>query len=199
MDVERQLRIVRLAKLYPVVMDVACMAVPNLYRRLRGNGHAEETTAIVHLSRQSGDIAILPGDGELYPRTFFSRCAKWDDAMDYLTNNIRDELMYHRFKRRGKPVEKVVLTGQIPTGPCDPNAEDSDRETESRGSGPPEASTGADGDFAARLGKAAGVAVSIWDPLSDMTVARAAARKIGERRSPVGSLAVSLGLALRRN
>ena len=168
-DVTRQLSALEAAGLYPVVMDVACMAVGNLYQALRGTAQAAAPVCLVNLAGRSADILILFDGASIYPRSVFSPTGPWAQTVDYLVVNIHDVLKYYQFKLRRDPVTQVLLTGQVP----------------------------GDQAFQKRIGEAVGVKVDVWDPLSEIQVKRSKAMQaLGSAGGP--AMATSLGLALQR-
>jgi Tfp pilus assembly PilM family ATPase len=186
-DVDRLLRLLRMAGLYPVVLDIACLAVCNLFLRLKRQMTCGSPTALVHLSRFSGEMAIFANGAGPYPRTFFARRTDAANVRDYLLGNIRDELRYHQFKRRRPAVSGLVVAGCVPgaVAPADRDA---------AGDGPAPETPGMP-ELISEVGKLAGVPASFWNPLEDIVVEERVAERLGGRLpSPV----VSLGLALRR-
>jgi len=111
-DVKRYLNILKIAGLYPVVLDVSCMAISNLF--LKSKYYSEnETVCIVNICGKSADFAVLHGKDYIYPRSIYLHSASWIEKTDYLIENLIDFLKYYQFKLRKKPVEKLIFTGGI--------------------------------------------------------------------------------------
>jgi Tfp pilus assembly PilM family ATPase len=169
-EIERHRRILELAGLYPVVMDVGCLAIGNLYLALKGQA-PEGGICIVSMGRRSADVCVLSGSDTIYPRTVFSR-APWSEGLDYLVTSVQDLLRYYQFKLRRNPVEQLLVCGQIPKT----------------------------SDFERKLGEAIGVAVTRWNPLNDLPLSVRASRATAGRGNDIGPvMAASVGLALRRD
>lgn len=120
-EVDRHLRILHRAGLYPVAMDVACLAVCNLFLGLRAWRHEEETVCLVCLLTHSADIAILYRGECIYPRTVLCTASAWESAAGFLAENIQDALRYYRMNGHAHAVhavERVVLTGKLPSTPA---------------------------------------------------------------------------------
>ncbi|MCF7849620.1 MAG: pilus assembly protein PilM [Kiritimatiellales bacterium] len=116
--VSRHLRRLKMAGLYPVVVDVGCMALCNLYLALRGKSvNQDHAVCLVNLSRYNADISILFRDRYVYPRTIFSRSTEWSGKVQYLIENISDALLYYHVRVDKTPVTQLVLTGFVPDDP----------------------------------------------------------------------------------
>lgn len=168
-EVDRHLSILRMARLSPVAVDVACMAIANLYATLRGS--AGGTVCLVYLYPHEAAIAILEDGKSIYPRTLFARSAAWEDAPDYLIENVSDMLKYHQFKMRRGPIERLVLTGRIPASP----------------------------DFVRNVHGAISLPVELWNPMSQVAIGSPwLARQIESEPDVRPALVMSIGLGLRR-
>lgn len=171
-EMERHLAILEMAGVYPVIFDVGCMAVANLYLALQPPVPVDKGVCIVNLGRESADIVVLLNSQFLYPRTVFSRSAAWENALEYLITNISDLLKFYQFKLRQQPVEKVLLSGNLPT----------------------------DASLIGRIGAAVALPVERWNPLAGITKGIRAARVFeGCEASKGPIMTTSLGLALRRS
>ena len=114
-EVVRQLCLLQAAGLFPVMTDVGCTSLCNLYLALRG-GKVNENNAVcvVNLARFNADISILYNDHFIYPRSVISRSAEWSSKVQYLIENISDALLYYHVKVANAPVTQLVLTGALP-------------------------------------------------------------------------------------
>lgn len=168
-DVDDQMTVLRQAGLYPVAMDVGATAVGNLFSALHPDPQSREDVAVLHLSSQRADLALLFGGDSLYARTLFARGENWDLSMGSLIEGVQDALKYYAFKLRGRPVRQLWVSGRLPDMP----------------------------DFMIQLRSKLGVAVDPWNPVDSMTPASMQARRaLKDKQCP--PLVVSLGLALRR-
>ncbi|HMP75845.1 MAG TPA: pilus assembly protein PilM [Kiritimatiellia bacterium] len=168
-EVEHHLSILRMAGLYPVVMDLGATAVGNLYRTMHREPKACEDACVLHLTRQSADIVMLfNGDG-LYARTLHARGETWDASISTLVEGLQDALKYYVFKLRGQPVRRLVVTGHLP----------------------------GQSDFLNVLQAKADVPVERWDPLAHIKPAGVRVRSRLAAGAPP-PLSICMGLSLRR-
>ena len=180
-EVERHMAILQMAGLYPIIVDVVCMAMSNLFLQLAANMPSTEVTGLVHLSHHTADIAIISQGGNIYPRTVFARPVPWDEAIDYLVENITDELRYYRFKLRRPPVERLFFTGRIPSVE---HSEEGIREER----------------LLSSVRRETGLPVEFWDPLPCLKIRDASLERRLAAEPEIGpALAPSLGLAMRRD
>ena len=171
-DVDRTLDMLLLAGLYPVIVDVGCLAACNLVVALSPETVAAEPVCVVNLSRYAADIVVLFREGAVYPHTVSRRVSSWDESVPYLCENILDVLKYQEFKLHEDPVRRVLLTGRMPES--DPSG--------------------------VRIAEAIGVPVEKWDPLKHVSVRRRRLARVLDRELDLGPLlATSMGLALRRD
>lgn len=169
-DVDRWLNILFAAGLDPMVLDVRAMAVANLYAALGGR-KTDAVTCLVNLSPHSADVIVLSKTGALYPHTVFCRATAWGETPAFLSENIRDVTKYSEFKLDWEPVQRVVLTGELP----------------------------ADAGFVAKVQEGVRLPVERWDPLTALTVKSKGLQNVLDSGSDHGAMLVpSLGLALRR-
>ncbi len=171
-DVDRHLKLLSRAGLYPVVMDTSGLAVCNLFLGLRAGRHEDEAACLASLLNHSADIAILYHDECIYPRTVLCTSSAWKDAAGYFVENLEDALRYYRVKGHRHAVERIVLTGNLPR----------------------------DAAFYDAVQQGLGLPVERWNPLAEIPGWPAKARKATGLETVSGSLmATCLGLALRRS
>ena len=169
-DVERQLEILTLAGLDPVIVDVRAMAVANLFLLL-DEQIGESSVCLVNMSPHSADVIVIRRLGGIYPYTVFCRASTWGDAPGFLAENIRDVLKYSEFKLDWDSVKRVLLTGEVPESKA----------------------------FIEQLKTDLNLAVTVWNPLEVMTLKdQRVKEKVLELASTASLLVPSLGLALRR-
>ena len=168
-EVDRYLRLMQRAGVYPIRLNVAPVAVANLFLQLDPAEFTEDTLCLVNLTSHWADMVIIGPGPFLYVRSVFSVTETWGCAIPYLVQNLADVLEYYQRRLRRDPVQKVLFTGLIP-----------DRETY--------------GDI---LTQALGIPVGRWNPLEHATLSGPAADTILELGQEDGSiLSTSLGLAL---
>lgn len=139
-QVVRQMNLLKKAKLLPVIVDVGCTSLCNLFLTLRGDTvNSDNAVCVVNLSRYTADISILYNDHYIYPRTIISRSADWESKVQYLIENISDALLYYHVKVDKTPVNRLVLTGFVPESP----------------------------DFIGQVHDTIGLPTEVWNPLQD--------------------------------
>ena len=169
-DVERQLAILTLAGLDPVIVDVRAMAVANLFLSLDDQA-GESSVCLVNMTPHSADVIVIRKLGGLYPYTAFCRASTWEQSPGFLSENIRDVLKYSEFKLDWDSVKRVLLTGEVP----EPK------------------------EFIEHLRKDLNLPVEVWNPLAAMTVRDHRVKdRLAESVASASLLVPSLGLALRR-
>ena len=169
-DVERQLEILTLAGLDPVIVDVRAMAVANLFLAL-DEKIGEASVCLVNMSPHSADVIVMRRLGGIYPYTVFCRASTWEQSPGFLSENIRDVLKYSEFKLDWDSVKRVLLTGEVP----------------------------AEKDFIDQLRMDLKLSVEVWNPLELMAVKDSHLKeKLSESTATASLLVPSLGLALRR-
>ena len=168
-QVTRQMNLVKKAGLLPVMMDVGCTSLCNLFLALRGDSvTTDNAVCVVNLSRYNADISILYNDHYIYPRTIISRSAEWESKVQYLIENISDALLYYHVKVDKTPVNRLVLTGFVPDSP----------------------------EFIGQIHDTIGLPTEVWNPLQEENFQ--VARNVKTKSDGAASLmTTSLGLALR--
>lgn len=169
-DVERQLTILALAGLDPVIMDVRALAVANLFQSLGAN-EGDSSVCLVNMSPHSADVIVMRKLGGIYPYTVFCRASTWEKAPGFLSENIRDVLKYSEFKLDWDSVKHVLLTGEVPESTA----------------------------FIEQLRLDLKVLVEVWNPLEKMTIRDQQVKdQLAGSVSSASLLVPSLGLAIRR-
>ena len=170
-QVVRQMNLVKKAGLFPVMMDVGCMSLCNLFLALRGESvTTENAVCVVNLSRYNADISILYNDHYIYPRTIISRSAEWASKVQYLIENISDALLYYHVKVDKTPVNRLVLTGFVPDS----------------------------SEFLGQIHDTIGLPTEVWNPLKDKNFMIAHGAKSSKKDEAITPLmTTSLGLGLR--
>lgn len=169
-DVERHLSLLSRAGLFPIVLDIGCLAVANLFAALKTASDASKVVCLVHLDDRRADVAILFTGNRICPRTVYTRAASWRESSDHLASCLTDLFKYHEFKLRQPAVEQVILTGRP-----------------------------ADDDLTEALREQTRLPVDRWDPWPDIPWKSARADRWARQEPDLGArLAVGLGAALRR-
>ena len=167
-QVNRQMLLMKKAKLFPVIVDVGCTSLCNLFLALRGEKVSRDNgVCVVNLSRFSADISILYNEHYIYPRTIISRSAEWSSKVQYLIENISDALLYYHVKVDKTPVTQLVLTGFVPKDPA----------------------------FVSQVHDTIGLPTEVWSPLKDANFSMGPRVKEDHVITPL--MTTSLGLALR--
>ena len=105
-EVDRLFYVLKHAGLYTVVLDIGPLAAANLFRDLRPAEREPGYICLLDLNPDSVDMVVLGQDGFAYPRSLRSYSAPWDEALDYLLENVLDVLRHVRFGLRRPPVER---------------------------------------------------------------------------------------------
>ncbi len=170
-EVNRQLNLLKKAGLYPVITDVGCTSLCNLYLALRGEKvNTDNAVCVVNLSRYNADISILYNDHYIYPRTIISRSSEWSSKVQYLIENVSDALLYYHVKVDKTPVTQLVLTGFVPDDP----------------------------EFIAQIHDTIGLPTEVWSPLKDENFIVSPTVKSTDDHNVISPLmTTSLGLGLR--
>jgi Tfp pilus assembly PilM family ATPase len=170
-QVNRQMLLLKKAGLFPVLMDIGCTSLCNLFLALRGDKvNADNAVCVVNLSRYNADISILYNQHYIYPRTIISRSAEWSTKVQYLIENISDALLYYHVKVDKTPVNQLVLTGFVPEDP----------------------------EFVAQVHDTIGLPTEIWSPLNDDNFLISHSVKGSKNNDVITPLmTTSLGLGLR--
>ncbi|MDF7799994.1 pilus assembly protein PilM [Pontiellaceae bacterium B1224] len=170
-EVNGQLNLLKKAGLFPVITDVGCTSLCNLFLALRGEKvNTDNAVCVVNLSRFNADISILYNDHYIYPRTIISRSSEWSSKVQYLIENISDALLYYHVKVDKTPVNQLVLTGYVPKDP----------------------------EFVAQIHDTIGLPTEVWSPLKDKNFTVARTIKSTKEHDVISPLmTTSLGLGLR--
>ena len=168
-EAQRYLDVLREAGLVPVIVDVGCIALANLFLSLHPEAGERDEVCLVNLSDHVADIALIGPGRKLFPRIILSLNRTWENALDYLRENLTDVIEYGRQRLAFRASPRLIFTGDVPFR---------DRlETE--------------------IGAGLGAEACFWNPLSGCL--RGRGRQTFDIRAPgAARMAASLGLALRR-
>lgn len=169
-DIERELEILNIAGLDPVILDVRAFAAVNLYSTLR-HGDDGQCVCLINLSPHSADVMVRTGIGELYPHTVYCRASTWVESPGFLADNARDVLRYCEYKLGWEPAGRVVLMGESASDPA----------------------------LIAGLEAVLKMGVEYWNPLAEIKIKPGAlAEWLTGKCEAAGCLAPVMGMALRR-
>ena len=112
-EVDSHLYTLKMAGLYPVRLDVGCIAMCNAFIKLK-NLTEGKVICLVNVVTSGFDISIFDKNSYLYPRSIYPQNSLKQDFNSYLIANIQDSLRYCQFRLKFQPVEKIVFTGKIP-------------------------------------------------------------------------------------
>jgi Tfp pilus assembly PilM family ATPase len=164
-DVKSHISILRMAGLYPVIIDIGCMAVANLYKRLKDQ-RLQEPVCVVNANNGIIDISILSEGSRIYPRSAYSAPSSARDNKGFIIENIGELLRYYQFKLHQKPVEKLMITGRLSH----------------------------DKVFMEELKKSVEIPVDIWDPLKEIVLKQPAFAEKKELLGPMTAASLGLAL-----
>jgi Tfp pilus assembly PilM family ATPase len=169
-EVERELAIIRKARLYPAILDAGCMALANSYLALNEKSPSDATIGLVNICHQTADLSILVNAQSLFPYHMFSRASDWGQTADYLLQCMEDHLRHFQYKLHQKPVDRLLVTGRIQTA----------------------------APFLQKMSEQLGIPVDSWNPLEGLDCrCRALRRHLAEDEEAGFRMALSLGMALR--
>jgi Tfp pilus assembly PilM family ATPase len=134
--VDRRVRLLRSAGLYPVRLGVPSLAVAELFHRSDDGPADGETLAIMNLAGRDADIVILSRHF-VFPRAVHREDGDWQDAAAELAGHVSDAIRYCRFGLQQGEVHRAWLTGCL------------------RGAGPA---------LAAAISSMTNLEVAVWDP-----------------------------------
>ncbi len=143
-EVRNHVGLLTQAGLYPVIVDVGCMALANLFFELK-NIPKESATGLVYTNSRTVDFAIIDEGGFILPRQLYSFDASWQQKVSGLADDIQMSLKFYHYELRRHPVAKIYLSGLF-----------------SR-----------DRHFLDELRKKISVPIEAWDPLAELSVDRA--------------------------
>ena len=165
---EEQIAIVQEAGLYPVIADVGCMALCNLYLAMQADQNRDKVVCLTNLLPDGADTCIMRGQQFAYPRPIYYRRSDGAQAREYLIVNMQDVLKYYQFKLRQDPIESVIFTGDL-----------------------------GDDAFLRQVEDAIQLPVSYWNPLDEVLDPVLLNRESIDGGGLVSSLVTTLGMALR--
>lgn len=109
-DVERQLEILDMAGLDPVIFDMRGLAVSNLVAALQPDWEGD-SLCLMNLATHSADIMVRQHSNRFYPHTVYCRSSVCKESPGFLVENIRDVARYCEYKLGWDPISKLVMVG----------------------------------------------------------------------------------------
>lgn len=164
-DVRSHLSILKMAGLYPVIVDIGCMAAANLYTRSK-KYRPRETICVVNANSGIVDISILSENSRIYPRSVYSAPESTCEKTGFIIENIVELLSYYRFKLHFNPAEKLVITGRLSN----------------------------DKSFMEGIKKAIAIPVDTWNPLDEIALNRPVSYEEKELLGPIASASLGLAM-----
>ena len=163
--VDRHLLILKMAGLYPIILDAGCMAMSNLFLKLKDD-YKNKVICLVNINSHSADFAILSEGPYIYPRNVYSSSLPWHERAASLIEEINNILRYHQFKLQHQGVEKLVFTGQ---GSFDKKFQD-------------------------ELRKNIGLVYEFWNPLNDIAFKKSMNKQELETYGPIMAASIGLAM-----
>jgi len=170
-DVNDELQLLRASDLDPVILDIRALAVANLRGVLKGTDAEDYPLCLVNLSPHSADIILQHAPGIIYPYTVYCRASTWEEAPEFLSENIRDVIRYGEFKLGWNSPSRLVLAGRI----------------------------AANSHLSQVVHELLNMEIELWEPWKEcLKTSRAVDRLLSRESISGGGLLPALGLALRR-
>ncbi len=168
-ELERHQAILEAANLVPVVIDAGCTALGNAYMALRAEDCRAHAVCVVNLMGSRADMAILHGNGAMYPRCI-ANLGDGERRDRLLADSLTDVLKYYEFKLRREPVTDLVITGP------DPGIQ----------------------TVCENVQRRVGLPVAAWDPCGDIPLMHPRLRRMLAERPECGrGLSAAIGAAMR--
>jgi Tfp pilus assembly PilM family ATPase len=169
-ELTRHQQMLEAAGLLPVIVDVGCTALGNIFMGLRGAEHRDSAVCLVNLSGRTADVAILFDGNAMYPRCL-TNGGDGDGRIRFLADNLNDVLKYYQFKLRREPVTEIIVTGQAPDMAA----------------------------LCAQLQQRVRLPVSAWDPSKALNIRNWRVRQLLDHHPAQGmTLATAIGMAMRK-
>lgn len=166
--VQRRIRLIRAAGLYPVRVRVPGLAAAELIRRSADGPTDGETVGLINLAGTEADIVLQTPDS-VYPRTVRRDQGAWTGDLAALAQEVTDAVRYARFGLRMGETRRLWLTGRLPATP----------------------------DLSEILTTATGIDVAVWNPLDRLGLrVRPNRRQHDDLIRNPSALTVGLGLTL---
>jgi len=163
--VDKYLSILKMAGLYPVILDAGCMAVSSLFLKVK-DAYKNKAVCLVNIDGHSVDFTILSQGSYIYPRSIHSSTAPWQERTNNLIEDINDILRYYQFKLQRQSVEKLIFTGQ---GSFDKK-------------------------FQEDIRKNIALGVEFWNPLKDIAFKKGISREEIETYGPIMATSIGLAM-----
>ena len=170
-EAEKHLALLRKANLYPIILDVSCTALNNLFRAVQGDEAPSETICLVHGSLSRISLAIVKTSSSfIYPRYRDCHAQQAELEPDFFVQYIQEALSYYEQKHPGAAVDRLALSGELSTNR----------------------------DFSAAIKAQSTLPVVNWNPLEWPDIAFSPAIFSLSKLEEIGpQSAVALGLAMR--
>ncbi|MCF7854682.1 MAG: pilus assembly protein PilM [Candidatus Pacebacteria bacterium] len=114
-DVERDLGLLRQARLFPIVMDTDIMAIANYYLATSNDDGEMDRTCMIYLTPMKAYVCTFFGKHSMYPRTV-NLPGGLGEHIEDLTESLQEDIRYCIHKLHKKPMERIVLMDNAGTG-----------------------------------------------------------------------------------
>ncbi|MEK6732877.1 MAG: pilus assembly protein PilM, partial [Candidatus Omnitrophota bacterium] len=168
--IDKNLRILEIAGLYPIIMDVSSMALSSLFLRLKSD-YKDKIIGLINLSSHNADINILSRGQCIYPKNLYSQVSPWEERLDDLIANIEDVLRYYQFRLGYKPVEKLIFTGIVSSSEI----------------------------VRLKLKKSLRLPIEFWNPMEEISSKNAMSREEIDKYGPIMTISLGLALRRAEN
>lgn len=167
---DRLLRILDMARLFAVIVDVSLLGAANLFIRSCQAVLQEKTVCLVCLDGHHADILVLEADRLNYARSVAAHSASTHQTASYISESIREVIEHSQINDDTRPVGSVLFSG------ASVELEETVKTCQDL----------------------TGLPVEIWYPLDGVKLTRHARHSCKDLVRGGGRLVTSMGMALRR-
>ena len=169
-ELDRLVRILDMARLFPVIVDISTMALANLYMRFHEEDLRDTAVCVACFDGHHADILILQDRQCVYARSIAAHGSNVQRVAEYISESMLEVIEHSRMAINSVPVGRIEFAGE---------SDDLD-------------------ETMTVSGKLTGLPVNFWDPLDSLRVTRHVKRHWPAVSGGANSLVNSLGLGLRR-
>jgi Tfp pilus assembly PilM family ATPase len=169
-ELTRLTRIIEMANLFPVIVDVSAMAVANLFIRFHEEELREDALCVVCFDGHHADILVLQDSECIYARSIAAHSTQIDTVSEYMSEALVEVIEQSRMAMSSDPVTAIYFSGNLA------RLDETMKATE----------------------ELTGLPVTYWNPLENVKLTHHVKRSYPDMSEGAGKLAGSLGLGLRR-